>query len=110
MPAPDRSTESYWVATSPGPRHPTLARDLDVDVAVVGGGITGITAALLLRRAGQRVAVLEARRIAEGVTGNTTAHLTEAINTRYVTLIDKSGLDGAKIAAGASRSGIEQIA
>jgi 2-polyprenyl-6-methoxyphenol hydroxylase-like FAD-dependent oxidoreductase len=34
-----------------------------VDVAVLGGGITGLTAAVLLKRFGKRVAVIEARRM-----------------------------------------------
>lgn len=44
-----------------------------VDVAVVGGGITGLVTALLFARSGKRVAVLEARRIGDGTTGRTTA-------------------------------------
>jgi glycine/D-amino acid oxidase-like deaminating enzyme/nitrite reductase/ring-hydroxylating ferredoxin subunit len=109
MTIPD-STRSFWVATAPGRSFPPLPGDLRVDVAIVGGGITGITAALLLKRAGKRVAVLEAQRVGEGVTGYTTAHLTEAIDARYATLIGRFGLEGAKLAARASRAGIERIA
>ena len=105
---PSRSL-SYWIATASYPRHPQLEGDLEVDVAIVGGGITGITAALLLQRAGKRVCVLEAQRVAEGVTGHTTAHVTEAIDARYETLERNFGRDGARLAAEANRAAIDFI-
>ena len=51
-------TTPYWSATEPQPRFPALDHDLRVDVAIVGGGITGITAAYLLSEAGAKVALL----------------------------------------------------
>ena len=45
------------------------------DTVVVGGGITGLTTALLLGRAGQRVLLLEAGRLGQGTTGRSTAKL-----------------------------------
>src|SRR5690606_40699213 len=59
---------SYWIQTAPGDRYPALTGDLDVDVAVIGGGIAGLCTARELARAGRSVAVLEAGRIAAGVT------------------------------------------
>ncbi len=52
---------SLWVETMPEIRFPALNGNLTVDVAIAGGGIVGLTAAVLLKRAGLRVAVLEAR-------------------------------------------------
>ncbi|MDP9152315.1 MAG: FAD-binding oxidoreductase, partial [Myxococcota bacterium] len=104
------SSEAYWIATCPARHYPPLDGDREVDVAIVGGGITGITAALLLQRAGKHVAVLEAKRIAAGVTGHTTAHLTEALDARYATLVRDFGAEGARLAAQASRAAIEEIA
>jgi glycine/D-amino acid oxidase-like deaminating enzyme/nitrite reductase/ring-hydroxylating ferredoxin subunit len=106
---PDIST-SYWIATAPARSYPTLEGDHEVDVAVIGGGITGITAAALLERAGKRVALIEAQKVAQGVTGYTTAHLTEAIDTRYGALTRDFGLEGARLAAQASRAAIDRIA
>ena len=64
---------SYWMATAPGTGFPRYAGDdLKVDVAVLGGGITGLMTALLLKQAGASVALVEAGRVACGVTGHTT--------------------------------------
>jgi glycine/D-amino acid oxidase-like deaminating enzyme/nitrite reductase/ring-hydroxylating ferredoxin subunit len=56
------------------------------DVAVVGGGITGISTALLLQRKGLRCIVLEAANIGFGTTGGTTAHLNTLLDTDYYTI------------------------
>lgn len=74
--------KSYWHKAEKIRRYPKLDRDLKVDVAVIGGGITGITAAYLLKQQGLRVAVLEREYIGSGVTGQTTAHLTCEIDQR----------------------------
>src|SRR5688500_13575105 len=68
---------SYWHETAGGmaSHFPTLETDLDVDVAILGGGITGLTAAAHLQVAGRRVAVLEAGQIGSGTTGFTSGHL-----------------------------------
>ena len=63
---------SLWVETAPETDYPTMAPGLEVDVAVLGGGIAGLTAASLLKEAGKSVAVIEAGRIGTGVTGHTT--------------------------------------
>ena len=103
-------TNSVWSEATPAPPYAPLAGNVAVDVAVVGGGITGITAALLLTRAGRRVAVVEARRIGKGETGKTTAHLTEALDVQYHSLVSRFGLDGARLAAAGQRAAIERIA
>jgi glycine/D-amino acid oxidase-like deaminating enzyme/nitrite reductase/ring-hydroxylating ferredoxin subunit len=110
LPGMPNYTNSVWSETTPAPPYPALAGNVDVDVAIVGGGITGITAALLLQREGRRVAVIEARRIGKGETDKSTAHLTEALDVRYHTLISRFGIDGARLAALGQREAIERIA
>ena len=61
--------ESYWIATTPDSNYPALPSDIRVDVAILGGGIVGITSAFLLKQAGVSVAVIEADRIIKGATG-----------------------------------------
>jgi len=60
------------VDTAPATSYPRLRGEITVDFAVIGGGIAGITAALLLKRGGAQVAVVEGGRVGTGVTGHTT--------------------------------------
>jgi len=85
--------QSIWTATSEKHRFPSLASDLEVDVAVVGGGITGITTAALLAQQGVRVAVLEARRIGMGATGYSTGNLYAPLGEPLHLLAAKWGRD-----------------
>ncbi|MFI9804371.1 FAD-dependent oxidoreductase [Streptomyces sp. NPDC052301] len=103
-------TDSYWLETAPGPRHPALSDDLDVDVAVVGGGIAGLSTAHELTRAGLRVAVLEAARVASGVTGRTTAKLTAQHTLVYDRLRRTRGPEGARLYARSQSEAIEHAA
>ena len=75
-------TVSYWSATHAFPDFPAIDRDIEVDVVVVGTGLTGITTAYLLKQAGARVALIERDRIAAGDTSRTTAHLTYVTDAR----------------------------
>lgn len=69
------NTKSIWAGVTGTATFSPLQNDLTVDVAIVGSGITGITAAYLLSKAGKRVAVLEAQNIARGSTGVSTGNL-----------------------------------
>jgi ribulose 1,5-bisphosphate synthetase/thiazole synthase len=52
---------SFWVATTPETDYPRLEENVTVDVAVLGGGMTGLTAAYLLKSEGKTVALVEAK-------------------------------------------------
>jgi glycine/D-amino acid oxidase-like deaminating enzyme/nitrite reductase/ring-hydroxylating ferredoxin subunit len=102
--------ESVWIATTPDTDYPQLSADVEVDVAVLGAGITGITAAVLLKRAGKRVALLDSKRIVRGATGYTTAKVTSGHGVVYTQLTDAFGEDGARVYAESNQAAIERIA
>ena len=79
-------------------------------MAVVGAGITGITAAVLLKRAGKTVALLESKRIVHGATGYTTAKVTSGHGLGYTKIKNAFGEDGTRIYAEANQAGLERIA
>jgi glycine/D-amino acid oxidase-like deaminating enzyme/nitrite reductase/ring-hydroxylating ferredoxin subunit len=101
--------KSIWTATSRATTYPKLDKNVEVDVAVLGGGIAGLITAYFLKQAGQKVAVIEARRIASGTTGNTTAHITIAHSIIYDELINNFGYDFALDYARANQEGINLI-
>src|SRR5699024_7086089 len=84
---------SYWSEENNLPEFPTLQEDIEVDVAIVGGGITGIISAYLLANEGLKVAILEADQLLGGTTAHTTAKITaqhDLIYDEFITNIGKS--------------------
>jgi glycine/D-amino acid oxidase-like deaminating enzyme/nitrite reductase/ring-hydroxylating ferredoxin subunit len=101
---------SYWIDSTPESGFPPLHGDLIVDVAIVGGGIAGLTTAMLLKKAGKTVAVVDARKIAEGVSGHTTAKVTSLHQLIYADLLENLGIDKARIYAESNQAALEQVA
>lgn len=75
-------TTSIWKAKASNPRFASLNEDKEVDVAIVGGGITGITTAYLLAQAGVQVAVLESMEVGGGTTAGSTGNLYTMVDNR----------------------------
>ena len=102
--------ESSWFKDIVYPlKFDKLDRNISVDVAIVGGGIAGITTAYLLSNSGKSVALLEDGYIGSGETGRTTAHITHALDDRYYNIEKKLGANSARIAADSHSSAIEFI-
>ena len=88
---------SLWLdTTEPRPEHPPLDGDVHVDVAVIGAGITGFTAALELARAGRSVAVVDQHLVGGGTTGHSTAKVTSQHGRAYALLRLAHGRDAAR--------------
>lgn len=79
------------------------------DVLVVGGGITGLTTALLLAERGQKVILAEAHTLGWGTTGGTTAHLNTVLDTTYGEIESNFGADAARQIFEATQSAIAHI-
>jgi glycine/D-amino acid oxidase-like deaminating enzyme/nitrite reductase/ring-hydroxylating ferredoxin subunit len=101
---------SLWVGTTSETSYPALQEEVQVDVAILGAGITGLSAALTLLRAGASVAVIEAGRIASGVTGYTTAKLTSLHGLTYASILDQHGEENARRYGEAAESAISTVA
>lgn len=101
--------ESLWRATTEGTSYDTLGSDLDVEVAVIGGGITGLTSAIELLERGYEVAVIDANRIATGTSANTTAKLSSQHGLIYDYLCNRFGIEQAGQYANANETAIETV-
>ncbi len=102
-------TTPYWLSSATVPPFPALDKAVTVDVLVVGGGITGVTTAYLLRQAGLSVGLAERDRIGRIDTGHTTAHLTAVTDTRLHELVQDFGRDHARALWDAGAAAIDQI-
>jgi gamma-glutamylputrescine oxidase len=79
------TNRSYWMRFQP-PHNPPLTKDLEVDVAVVGGGYTGLSSAYHLARdgAGRKIAVIEAKGVGNGASGRNGAMLLPKTADEYM--------------------------
>jgi glycine/D-amino acid oxidase-like deaminating enzyme len=100
---------SVWLATADIPPKPALSGDHSAEVVIVGGGITGLTTAYLLQRAGVDTLVLEARRIGVGTTGGTTGKVTSQHGLTYVDLVDRHGHERAQAYGEANQAAIDFV-
>ncbi|HEX7633705.1 MAG TPA: FAD-dependent oxidoreductase [Noviherbaspirillum sp.] len=103
------SRRSIWNHTADEFTFAPLAADLDVEVAIIGGGMTGITVAAMLERTGYRVAVLEAARIGYGTTGHATGNLYAPVGQYLHKLAEKWGWDVAGQVVRSRRMAIDLI-
>jgi len=106
----DGSNTSPW-QTNVALRHENASfyENIDFDVLIVGGGITGFTAGLLLQQAGKRVLIADARQPGFGTTGGTSAHINTFADTTYNEAESAFGAEGAQLFADAIKEGFELI-
>lgn len=107
----DRSGQSVplWMMNSAVPPGSPLREDTRADVCVVGAGIAGLTTAYMLARHGKSVVMLDDGPIGGGQTQRTTAHLSNAIDDRYIEIERLHGAEGAKLAAESHTAAIDRI-
>lgn len=88
---------------------PKLQENINVDVCIIGGGITGISTAYLLTKSGLKVCVLEKDKVAHHASGNTTAKITSQHGLFYDYLINTFSSDFAKGYLNANEEAISNI-
>jgi glycine/D-amino acid oxidase-like deaminating enzyme/nitrite reductase/ring-hydroxylating ferredoxin subunit len=104
-----RSNDSVWVDTAKRTPTPPLEQSAEADVCIVGAGIAGMSAAYLLAREGKSVIVLEKSALNSGETPRTSAHLSTVLDTKYKTIAQMHGEDGARKAAESHAAAISEI-
>ena len=101
---------SIWQETVTLPPFPFLRGDIDTDVLIIGGGIAGLLCAQKLKSAGADYILCEADTICSGITKNTTAKITSQHGLCYHDLLQKFGLETAKLYLTANEAAIQEYA
>jgi glycine/D-amino acid oxidase-like deaminating enzyme/nitrite reductase/ring-hydroxylating ferredoxin subunit len=103
------SNVSYWQASKDGLQNESLSESIETDVCIIGGGISGLTTAYLLTKAGKKVIVIDDGTIGGGETSRTTAHLSNAIDDRIYRIEKWHGEEKARLAVESHASAIDEI-
>jgi glycine/D-amino acid oxidase-like deaminating enzyme/nitrite reductase/ring-hydroxylating ferredoxin subunit len=104
-----QATTSVWMATANTPSQTRLKENVRTDVCIIGAGIAGMTTAYLLAKDGRSVVVVDDGAVGGGMTGRTTAHLTNAYDDRYVEMEKMHGADGARLIAESHTAAIDKV-
>lgn len=105
----DGACVSLWQDSVAAFESQNNSAEKNFDVAIAGGGITGITTALLLQKAGKKCIVFEAYNLCFGTTGGSTAHLNTLLDNPYTTIIKNFGKENAQLVAQACKDAIELV-
>ncbi len=101
--------KSVWSDSVTLPHFDKLCGDIKTDVLIIGGGICGVLCAYFLKQAGVDCVLVEAKRICQGVTQNTTAKITAQHGLIYAELIEKFGKETAQKYLSVNQQAIENF-
>lgn len=104
-----QATKSIWMATADTPSQGRLTENIRTDVCIIGAGIAGLTTAYMLAREGRSVVVLDDGPIGGGMTGRTTAHLTNAFDDRYLEIEKLHGVENSRLTAASHTAAIDKV-
>jgi glycine/D-amino acid oxidase-like deaminating enzyme/nitrite reductase/ring-hydroxylating ferredoxin subunit len=103
------NTKSVWEKVSTPVNYPALDKDIQSDVLIIGAGITGMTAALELAKAGLKVMVVESHRVGCGTTGYSTGNLYVPVQPYYQNIKTKFNLETVRIIAHSRKEALNYI-
>lgn len=101
--------EAVWSSAGSSPSRAPLSDDIRADVAVIGAGITGLTTAYHLSKAGKKVVILEQFQVGKGTTGSSTGNLYAPIDERLSSILSKHGEDTLRMVAESRLAAIDFI-
>lgn len=101
--------KSVWFGTAKLPAFPTLTQDIETDVLVIGGGLTGLLCAYQLQEKGIKCVVVEADTIMSGTSGYTTAKLTSQHGLIYTKLVRRFGKPKAELYYQANQQALSEF-
>jgi len=104
-----QASTSIWMATADTPSQSRLKESIRTDVCIIGAGIAGLTIAYLLGREGRSLVVVDDGLIGGGMSGRTTAHLSNAYDDRYVEIERVHGAEAARLTAESHTAAIHKI-
>lgn len=101
---------SYWINSEKNKeKYNKLEKNIETDICIIGGGITGISTAYYLTKENLKVTVLDMGKIGFQTTGNSTAKITSQHGLFYKYLKDSKGEDFARLYYGANEDAIKNI-
>jgi glycine/D-amino acid oxidase-like deaminating enzyme/nitrite reductase/ring-hydroxylating ferredoxin subunit len=109
METPDGTTESFWTHGVQFPSYPAPTGHMQADVCVVGAGIAGMMTAYALAKAKKSVILLDQASVGGLQTSRTSAHLTSAIDDRFVEIERQHGVETSRLTYQSHAAGIDII-
>ena len=104
--------KSIWEESISGVKMPVFSEpkeNIKTDVLIIGGGMAGILCAYMLKKSGIDCVILEAGNVLSGTTKNTTAKITFQHGLIYNDIINKYGIENAKLYLKAQKEAIESF-
>ena len=102
--------KSLWISSGEKKQYEQFKGDKETEITIIGGGLTGLTTAYYLSKAGKKVILLEKDKICNHTSGNTTGKITSQHGLFYNYLLQSVGRREAKNYLEANEQAIKNIA
>lgn len=103
------SLKTIWKHFAEIYNYPSLKKDISVEVAVIGGGITGVSAGKLLAESGVSTAILESHALGSGTTSHSTGNLYFTVDGHLSAIESKYDVDTVKDVASSRSEALRQM-